>query len=50
MGEVALLPKEYPHGAVGLEQMAGAIIALGEDMWVVMKATGRYHEPVASAL
>ena len=50
MGEVALLPKEYPHSAVGLEQMACAIIALGEDTRVVMEATGRYHKSVALAL
>ena len=50
MGEVALLPKEYPHSEVGLEQMAYAIIALGEDTRVIMEATGRYHEPVAAAL
>jgi transposase len=50
MGEVALLPKEYSHSDVGLEQMACAIIALGQDTRVVMEATGRYHEPVAAAL
>lgn len=50
MGEIALPPKEYPHSEVGLEQMAYAIIALGEDTRVVMEATGRYHEPVAAAL
>ena len=50
MGEVALLPKEYPHSAVGLEQLAYAIIALGDNTRVVMEATGRYHEPVASTL
>ena len=50
MGEVTLRPKEYPHTDVGLEQMADAIIALGEDTRVVMEATGRYHEPVAAAL
>lgn len=50
MGEVALSPREYPHSEVGLEQMAYAIIALGEDTRVVMEATGRYHEPVAAAL
>ena len=31
MGEVALLPQEFLHTEVGLEQMAYAIIALGED-------------------
>lgn len=50
MGEVALLPKEYPHTAVGLEQLACSVISLGEDTRVVMEATGRYHEPVAAAL
>ncbi len=50
MGEVAVLPKEYPHSKVGLEQMADVILALGEDTRVVMEATGRYHEPVAAAL
>ena len=50
MGEVALLPQEFLHTEVGLEQMACAIIALGEDTRVVMEATGRYHEPVAAAL
>jgi transposase len=50
MGEVALPPKEFLHTEVGLEQMAHAILALGEDTRVVMEATGRYHEPVAVAL
>ena len=50
MGEVALLPQEFLHTEVGLEQMACTIIALGEDTRVVMEATGRYHEPVAAAL
>jgi len=50
MGEVALRPREYLHTEVGLEQMALAILALGEDTRVLMEATGRYHEPVAAAL
>lgn len=50
MGEVALPPKEYLHSEDGLEQMASAIIALGEETRVVMEATGRYHEPVAATL
>ena len=50
MGEVALLPQEFLHTEVGLEQMAYAILTLGEDTRVVMEATGRYHEPVAAAL
>ena len=50
MGEVTLEPQEFLHTGVGLEQMAYAIIDLGENTRVVMEATGRYHEPVASAL
>ena len=50
MGEVALLPQVFLHTGVGLEQMAYAILALGEDTRVVMEATGRYYEPVAAAL
>ena len=49
MGEVALLPQEFLHTEVGLEQMAYAIIALGENTRVIMEATGRYHEPVPAA-
>lgn len=50
MGEVALTPREFPHTELALEQMANAIIGLGEETRVVMEATGRYHEPVAAAL
>ena len=50
MGEVALMPQEFLHTEVGLEQMDYAILALGEDTRVVMEATGRYHEPVAASL
>ena len=50
MGEVALLPQEFLHTEVGLEQMAYAILTLGEDTRVIMEATGRYHEPIAAAL
>ena len=50
MGEVALAPCEFPHTDVALEQMAYAIINLGEDKKVLMEATGLYHEPVAAAL
>ena len=50
MNQVVLKPREYPHTVVGLEQMAHAILRLGEDTRVIMEATGRYHEPVAAAL
>lgn len=44
-GGGALTPREFPHTDVALEQMAHAIIDLGKDTKVLMKATGRYHEP-----
>lgn len=50
MGEVALPPTEYLHTEIELEKLAYTILALGEDTRVVMEATGRYHEPVATAL
>ena len=50
MNQVVLKPREYPHTEVGLEQMALAILGLGEDTWVIMEATSRYHEPVAAVL
>ena len=50
MNKVVLKPREYPHTEVGLEQMALAILNLGEDTRAIMEATGRYHEPVAAAL
>jgi len=53
LGEVALTPREFPHTAIGLEKLADAIHdaeKLGGETRVVMEATGRYHEPVASAL
>ena len=48
MGEVALLPQEFLHTEVGLEQMAYAIIALGEDTLrpesaVHQAERGRFH-------
>ena len=49
MGEVTLLTQEFLHTELGLEKMAYAIIALGEDTRVVMEATGRFHEPVVAA-
>ena len=50
MGEVVIRPTVYLHTEVKLERLAYAILALGEDTKVVMEATGRYHEPVATAL
>lgn len=38
-GEVALVPWEFLHTASVLDQVAHAILALGEDTRVVMEAT-----------
>lgn len=50
MGEVVMLPREYPHTAAGLCQLSADIRSLGENTRVIMEATGGYHEPVAAAL
>jgi len=39
MNKVVLKPREYPHTEVGLEQMALAILNLGEDTRAIMEAT-----------
>jgi len=50
MGEVTIAPRSFPHTPAELENLGYLIRSLGEDTRVVMEATGRYHEPVASAL
>ena len=45
MGGSGSHSREFPHTDVGLEQIAYAIIDLGKGTKVLMKATGRYHEP-----
>ena len=40
MGEVVLLPKEYPHTEAGLEHLAMDIFALEGETRVLMEATG----------
>jgi Transposase and inactivated derivatives len=49
-GEVIQKPEDVFHDPVSLEQLADKILALGEDTKVLMEATGRYHEPIASEL
>ena len=49
-GEVAFTLREYPYTGEGLSWMLSDILALGKDTRVVMQATGRYHEVVASTL
>ena len=50
MGEVVMLPREYPHTEEGLRQLSADIRSLGENTRVIMEATGGYHDSVAAAL
>ena len=50
MGEVVMLPREYPHIEEGLCQLSADIRSLGENTRVIMEATGGYHDSVAVAL
>ena len=50
MGEVVQMPEDVMHDAISLERLAYKILALGEETKVLMEATGRYHEPVATEL
>ena len=50
LGEVVQKPREVVHSTIELERLAYQIIGLGEPTRVIMEATGRYHEPVATAL
>jgi transposase len=49
-GEVSITPREVTHTLSNLETLGYELLGLGEDVRVVMEATGRYHEPVAAAL
>jgi len=48
--ELLISPQEFPHTTEGLKQIISQILQLGENIKVVMEATGHYHEPVAQAL
>lgn len=50
MGEVVMTPEDIFHEADGLGDLADRILSLEGDTKVLMEATGRYHEPVASEL
>lgn len=50
MGELVFAPEDVSHSYGELEKLSYRILAMGEDTRVVMEATGRYHEPVASFL
>ena len=49
-GEVVAKPREVLHTAAELEKLAHFLKGLGGEVRAVMEATGRYHEPVATAL
>ena len=49
-GEVVLPPREYAHTPDDLTAMVKSLLLLGGDARAIMEATGRYHEPVVSAL
>jgi len=46
-----LTPRDFDHTEIGLERLIyNELLALDGEVKVIMEATGRYHEPVASAL
>jgi len=49
-GEVVLPPREYPHTPAGLSALTESLLLIDGNTRAIMEATGRYHEPVASAL
>lgn len=49
-GEVVLPPREYDHTPGALAEMVKSLLLLGGGTRAIMEATGRYHEPVVSAL
>lgn len=50
MGEVVMTPEDVCHDASGLDGLAERILSLEGDTKVLMEATGRYHEAIASEL
>ena len=48
MGEVVMTPEDIVHDAGGIAGLADRILALEGDTKVLMEATGRCHEAVAS--
>ena len=50
MGEVVMTPEDIVHDVSGIGHLADRILALEGDTKVVMEATGRYHESIASEL
>ena len=50
MGELVMEPEEFVHTQADLERLAELILALGQDVRVILESTGHYHEPVAEEL
>ena len=50
MGEVVMTPEDVCHEVSGLDGLADRILSLEGDTKVLMEATGRYHETIASEL
>jgi len=48
--EILIPPQEFLHTEIGLRQLISAIANIGDNIKVVMEATGHYHEPVAIAV
>lgn len=44
MGEVVQAPVDVPHDTVSLERLVCQILALGENIRVLLETIGRYHE------
>jgi Transposase and inactivated derivatives len=49
-GEVALPPREFLHTRTDLLAMTESLRLIEGDTRVILEATGRYHEPVVTAL
>lgn len=49
-GEVALPPHEFSHTNEGLSALTKALLLIDGSTRVILEATGRYHEPVVTAL
>lgn len=49
-GEVVLSPREFLHTSAELSALTESLLLIDGNIRVITEATGRYHEPVVSAL
>jgi transposase len=49
-GEVVIAPREFSHTSADLSSLTESLLLIGGETRAIMEATGRYHEPVVSAL